>query len=194
MKRVFAIGLLSIIGSFSLAQLPKDTLTYYTLDKALSASPDTIYAIDLHRERLRSVPPSIKKFHHLKGLTLSKNKLEELPAFIKSFHDLQFLYVEKNRFSHFPAAIFYLSRLKHLNISRNKIGSIPAGIKALQKLEYLDIWDNRLTRIDDGLTKLQNLKFIDFRGTTFAPSFVEKWTTAFPNAQVEFDAPCNCLE
>src|SRR5690554_906894 len=194
MKNAFAIGLLIIIGNISWSQIPVDELRYYSLSELINVNPDTIYAVDLSKERLTEIPKELEQFRNLRGLKLSKNKLEHLPAFFPLFDQLQFLYLDKNKFNYFPAAIFHLSELVYLNISRNEMNSIPAGVKNLKKLKYLDVWDNRFTFIDPAFAELQQLQFIDFRGTTFATSFVEKWTTAFPNTVVKFDNPCNCLD
>jgi len=194
MRNVFVIGLLIIIGNSSWSQIPKDDLHYYTLSEAQSAFADTIYAIDLSKNKLTILPQELEQFKNLKGLRLTKNKLETLPSFFGKFQHLNFLYLDKNDFTYFPAEAFNLSNLIYLDISRNKIGAIPAGIKNLGNLQYLDVWDNRFIFIDEGFAELQQLKYIDFRGTTFATSFVEKWTLAFPNTEIKFDNPCNCLD
>lgn len=194
MKSCFALILTIIIGNVVWGQLPSDSLHYYELSELENVNPDTVYAIDLSRNRLKEVPPELSRFKNLKGLNLSKNKLTDLPAFFTTFKNLEFLYLKKNKFTHFPAKIFHLDELRYLDISRNKITSIPAGIKNLEKLIYFDFWDNRLTSITSHFKELQQLTFIDFRGTTFSESFVEKWTLAFPNATVKFDNSCSCLD
>lgn len=194
MKRWFAIGSLTLVGSFSFAQTPEDTLTYYEWETVQNADPDTVYAITFKRERLHKLPDELAQFKQLRGLRLTKNKLTELPSYFASFKQMRFFYIDKNRLNHFPAVIFHMEELVVLNVSRNEIRSIPKGIKNLTQLKYLDAWDNRFTSIDPDFSKLQQLEYIDLRGTTFAPSFVEHWTNAFPNAQVEFDKPCDCLE
>lgn len=193
-KLWFATGLLTLVGSTIYSQIPEDTLTYYSWDRVVQADPDTVYAIDFTRDKMGSIPESITKFSQLQGLKLTKNKLTGLPEFFSELKSIRFLYLDKNDFTYFPVPIFHLDELVYLDISRNKIGAIPRGISNLKKLKYLDVWDNRFTNIDPAFAKLQQLEFIDLRGTTFAPSFVEKWTNAFPNANVEFDKPCNCLE
>src|SRR5690554_961425 len=194
MKNAFAIGFLIIVGNISWGQIPVDEYHYYTLSEINNVNPDTIYALDLSKQRLSELPSELQKFKNIRGLKLSRNKLTNLPEFFTEFKQIEFLYLNKNKLNHFPSVIFHLSDLVYLDISKNKMISIPAGIKNLKKLKYLDVWDNRFTSIDPAFAELQQLEFIDFRGTTFGTSFVEKWTLAFPNGVVKFDNPCNCLD
>lgn len=194
MKKLFVIGFWIIIGHNCFAQLPNDSLHYYTLDEIQHARKDTIRALDLSHLKWEKLPDSIQQYKNLVGLKLSRNKLAVLPDYFKEFKQLKFLYLDKNKFLYFPHQLFYLTNLEALDISRNKIGSIPKGIQSLIHLKYLDIWDNLITEIDPAFAKLQQLKYIDLRGTTFSPSFVEKWTNAFPHAKIQFDTACNCLE
>lgn len=194
MRKFFVLGLMILIGSVIWSQLPKDNYHYYLLSDVQHANPDTIFAIDLSKSKLLEVPQELSKFKNLKALRLSKNKLTQLPDFFTSFTSLQFLYADKNKFMSFPAQIFYLENLEYIDISRNQIDAIPVGIKNLTKLLYFDIWDNRLIFIDNAFISLQQIKFIDFRGTTFSPEFVDRWTQSFPNATVKFDPPCSCIK
>lgn len=194
MKKFFIIGWWIIIGNIAFAQIPVDKLHYYTLEELEGVQKDTILALDLTKMKWEVLPDSLQDYTSLKGMKLSKNKLEKLPDYFKKFTNLQFLYLDKNKFRHFPYQIFYLNNLLYLDISRNKIGNIPEGIKALKNLVYLNIWDNLITHISPDFAQLQQLKYIDFRGTTFSPSFVKKWTQSFPNTKVYFDPPCDCLE
>lgn len=198
MKQIYAIGLAVIICSYSRCQIPVDTLHYYTITEAEKALPDTVLAIDLStkflHKKLDEVPTTLKKYTHLRGLKLTNNKLETLPDFFSSFENLQFLYVNRNKFTVFPSQIFDLPNLVYLGICRNKIASIPDGIKHLTKLKYLDIWNNRLISIASSFKTLKQIEYIDFRGTSYPETFIERWEKAFPDAEIIFDAPCNCLE
>lgn len=193
-KQWFAAGLISMVGSSIYAQVPEDTLHYYQWSKVIDADPDTIHAIDFSRDKIERIPKKLCQFDQLRGLKLTKNKLTELPDFFRDLDSLRFLYIDKNEFTFFPSQIFHLKELVYLDISRNEIGAIPKGITNLSNLRHFDIWDNRLVKIDPAFKELQKLEYLDLRGTTFSPSFVKQWTEAFPNATVEFDKPCDCLE
>ena len=198
MRNIFALGLIAIICNFSYTQIPVDTLHYFSLSEAESANPDTIFAIDLStpflRKGLKNIPPELEKYTHLRGLKLSNNKLQSLPEFFSNFTSLQFLYLEKNKFTTFPPQIFELTNLVYLDIYRNKMVRIPDGIKHLKKLKYLDVWDNRFVSFAPAFAELKQLEYIDFRGTSYPKTFEERWRKAFPNAEIKFDPPCNCLE
>lgn len=193
MKLFFAIGFVLTIGNFIVAQTFTDDYHYYSLEEVRYASPDSVLAIDLSKLKLTELPDELKNFKNLEALKLTKNRLTDFPEFVAEFKYLKILYINKNRFTEFPKTLFQLQELETLLVGKNLIQSIPKDIRNLKKLKYFDIWDNRIQHISPNFTELQQLQFIDFRGTTFTPEFVEKWTKAFPNAVVKFDPPCTCI-
>lgn len=196
MKKRLALLFLSILFNGLAYSSPiKDTLTYLSWEASLETEdPLSVYAIDLTKYKLDSIPEALEKFKNIKGLKLSKNNLTRLPSFFKSFDSLEFLYLNKNKFEVFPYQVFHLSQLKLLDISKNELSNIPEGIKSLRQLVYLDIWSNEIDGFPEELSELQQLEFFDARGRTYSPSFVESWLEKLPNTTIKFEKPCKCLE
>ena len=75
--------------------------------------------IDLHQNKLKSIPPELSNLTNLTGLNLSQNKLNSIPPELSN-----------------------LTNLTQLNLWENKLNSIPLEFKNLKKLEYLWLYDN----------------------------------------------------
>ena len=61
-------------------QLPdfRGIRVFKTLNGALQ-HPDSVFRLDLSKQKLKEVPEEIRKFPNLKELNLSKNNISELP-------------------------------------------------------------------------------------------------------------------
>lgn len=195
MKLLFAVYLTSFLCFNSTSQYKNlDTLTYISLEEALSIPALEVVALDLSKQKLSEIPDTIRYFTNLKGIKLTKNKLTQLPDFFKAYDSLTFVHLSKNKFIHFPYVLFHCNAIQLIDISRNKLTAVPAGIGALQNLTHLDIWNNEITDFPIAFTQLPQLIYLDARGITFSPSFLEKWTNLLPDTKIMFDAPCKCLE
>lgn len=161
------------------------------LDKALAVHPDSVFRLDLSKNKLTEVPNEVLQFKNLQELNLSKNKLTSLPSTFR-FDDLRILDVSRNKFNIFPSGICQNVALRNLFMGKNEIKFIPECIGELQNLIVLDIWFNPLEDIPESLTKLRNLRSLDLSGISFNKKQQEKWSKMLPWVKIEFEAACNC--
>ncbi|WP_318957292.1 hypothetical protein [Lishizhenia sp.] len=194
MRFWLGILFLSIITSLN-AQFDqaKENYQFISWEEALSAHPDTVYAIDFSKSKLDSLPSELQRFKNLKALDLSKNKLTQLPVFFKEFKTLELLDLFKNDFTICPPVINLLEELKYLSLAKNSLDYLNPGICSLQHLTVLDLYDCMLTTLPEEFAKFNGrLTYVDLRGQTFNKQFVEKWTSLLKDVEVKFDPPCNC--
>lgn len=194
MRFWLGILFLSIIGSLQ-AQFDnaKENYQFISWQEALTAHPDTIFAIDFSKSKLDSLPSELQKFKNIKALDLSRNNLTELPVFFKEFKNLELLDLFKNNLTKCPPVINYLQELKYLSLAKNSLNYLNPGICSLDRLEVLDIYDCMLTTLPEEFANLNGqLAYVDLRGQTFNKLFVEKWTSLLKDVEVKFDPPCNC--
>ncbi|MEX1000802.1 MAG: leucine-rich repeat domain-containing protein [Crocinitomicaceae bacterium] len=170
----------------------KDHL-FKSIEKACSVPVDSVYRLDLSRNRFTEIPKKILQFQQLRELNLSKNKLRNLPDnFI--FPHLRVLDLSKNKLEVFPAVLCKNISIRHLFLGKNNIPEIPECIGSLQDLIVLDIWFNPIDDLPTSLTKLRNLRSLDLSGLNFSKSFQKKWTELLPWVKIEFDAACDCAD
>lgn len=93
MKLLYVISFLLFTTINCFAQ--KIDVKTYSLEQALTANPDTIFALDLSHMKLDTVPSDIAKFTHLTYLDLSKNKLSKLPDFLSELENLKTVNISK---------------------------------------------------------------------------------------------------
>ena len=192
MKKLFALFL--IVSINPIFANTKDTLRIYTLEEALKANPENVYAITLERMKLETVPAELARFKNLKKLDLSKNKLTELPDFIGGFDSLQELDLHKNKFFIFPLQICRLGNLQKLIASRNEFTQIPECVQYLKKLNYIDLSDTPVGNFPEAFVIMPQLKTLSLHGLSYPPSFQLRWKERLPWMRIEFDPPCHCLE
>lgn len=186
---VLCLGLISFCA-FSQKKGPR----YYRLDELSKANPDTIFYLNLSKERLDSIPSSIYRFTELKGLDLSKNKLTDIPLEFKVFSKLEVLNISQNKLHFLPMAVTKLSHLKELLAASNRISSLPDQMEDLTKLKTLDLYNNEITNFGSGFFKLKQLKVIDIRGTMYGTKMHKEIVGNFPNTKLAIDPPCKCMD
>lgn len=189
-KLIAAIFWSSILtwSSESFAQTGK---IYYSLDEALAANPDSVYRLDLSKNRLTIVPETIYRFKNLQELNLSQNKLTSLPDTFY-FPNLQILNLEKNNLDTFSTAICQNTQLRTIYLGKNNIRYLPECIGNLQELVTIDIWFNPIQDLPMALTTMRKLRAMDLRGITYSNDFQKKWNTLLPWVKIEFDLGCDC--
>ncbi|KAJ5389366.1 uncharacterized protein N7496_000434 [Penicillium cataractarum] len=96
--------------------------------------------LDLHGNKLLSLPMGIRRLHQLRVLNLSNNDLTTDKLEI----------------------IMEIPSLVDLKLAANKLeGAFPSEIGRLRQLETLDLRNNAITRLPNQVSELTNLKFLD---------------------------------
>jgi hypothetical protein len=99
--------------------------------------------LNLHNNKLQSLPPEIGLMANLQTLDLSYNQLQFLPAEIGSLVNLQYLSLNNNQLQSLPSEIGLLVNLQKLHLNDNQLQSLPAEIGSLVNLQKLYL-DNHL--------------------------------------------------
>ena len=179
---------------FSALSYSQQAVRTYTLTELNQANPDSVFSIDLSREKLTTIPSIVYRFTKIKTLNLSKNKIELLGDSILVFKYLETLNLRKNKMYSIPFAIFQLSSLKHLLLAENHIERIPNEIEQLIALETLDLYDNAVNFISPQLKTLLNLKILDIQGVMYNHEFHKQLVIDFKHCTLYLDPPCSCMD
>ncbi|XP_041666080.1 E3 ubiquitin-protein ligase LRSAM1 [Cheilinus undulatus] len=131
----------------------------------------------LHTNELRSLVPKgcdINNLSTLKVLDLHDNKLSSLPDDIGKLTSLQILNVEKNRLKSLPDSIADLRLLQTLNLKGNSLSELPAVIGSLSSLRTLDVSDNNITELPKAVAYIRTLESftLDAAIMSYPPSSV----------------------
>ena len=179
------------LNLFFISANAQENKIYTSLEDAAKVHPDSVYRLDLSKNRLTEIPQVVFDFKNLISLDLSKNKLTNLPSnFI--FKHLEVLNLTKNKFTLFPEAICKNTALKQLLLGKNYLSELPECIGDLSELVILDAWFNTITVIPESIVKLKKLRSIDFRGMNYSDEFQQKWRDLLPWVNIEFDLGCDC--
>ncbi|MFY7786569.1 MAG: leucine-rich repeat domain-containing protein, partial [Thermoflexibacteraceae bacterium] len=135
----------------------------------------------LNKNKLKSVPPAIKKLSKLKTLHLSRNHLEALPDELTALTQLEVLNMSNNQLTVLPPEIVNLPNLTLLDISANNIEQLPQNISNLQKLRFLDMSGNRhIKNLPDDLANIPNMCLLNLQGTNIDLELVCKIFSKYP--------------
>ncbi len=132
--------------------------------------------LNLSSNELTVLPPEIGQMTTLTGIILSNNQLTALPPEIKHLTALTILYLVDNQLKAIPPEIGQLTALKELNLFSNKITTIPPEIGQLTALTALHLSDNQLTEIPPEigqLTALTDLSFFENQITAIPPEILQ---------------------
>uniref|UniRef100_A0A8C3AP31 Leucine-rich repeat and death domain-containing protein 1 n=1 Tax=Cyclopterus lumpus TaxID=8103 RepID=A0A8C3AP31_CYCLU len=91
-------------------------------------------------------------------LDLHENKLTSLPEDIGKMASLQILNVEKNRLKDLPQSIGDLRLLQTLNLKGNCLSELPSSIGSLSSLRTLDLSDNNIVQLPKALVYIRTLE------------------------------------
>uniref|UniRef100_A0A8C4QHW7 Leucine-rich repeat and death domain-containing protein 1 n=1 Tax=Eptatretus burgeri TaxID=7764 RepID=A0A8C4QHW7_EPTBU len=118
----------------------------------------------LHTNRLSSFTDSgdLKNLSGLQVLDLHFNKLMTLPKDIGQLTSLQVLNLENNKLQSLPESIGELHNLRTLNVKDNALVDLPDSLKFLSQLYGLDLRGNHLNRLPKCLAYLSSLQKLDF--------------------------------
>ncbi|XP_034048318.1 E3 ubiquitin-protein ligase LRSAM1 isoform X1 [Thalassophryne amazonica] len=115
----------------------------------------------LHSNELKSLLPKecdIISLATLKVLDVHENKLTSLPEDIGRLSSLQILNVEKNRLKDLPHSIGELRLLQTLNLKGNCLTELPSSVGSLSSLRTLDLSDNNITQLPKSLAHIRTLE------------------------------------
>ncbi|XP_018557424.1 E3 ubiquitin-protein ligase LRSAM1 isoform X2 [Lates calcarifer] len=115
----------------------------------------------LHNNELRSLLPKgcdISALATLKVLDLHENKLTSLPEDIGKLALLQILNVEKNRLKALPDSIGDLRLLQTLSLKGNYLSELPSSVGSLHSLRTLDVSDNNIVQLPKALAYIRTLE------------------------------------
>ena len=189
MRSILNVFWISLLFAYS-ADAQKDRM-FSGLEEALQVPADSVYRLDLSKNKLTEVPREIYQFKNLQELNLSKNKLTDLPVDFK-FDNLRILDISRNKLEVFPNALCENTSIRNLFMGKNFIKYLPDCIGNMHDLIVLDIWFNPLEDLPESMTQLRNLRSLDLSGISFNKSQQQKWTEMLHWVKIEFEAACNC--
>lgn len=199
MKNILTLSLLFFFGTAGTlwSQSPPDSAwlaekrTFRNLSDAL-LQPDSVFKLDLSRQKRKAVPEEIRRLKALRILRLKGNNLRELPDWIGELKNLQELDVSNNRLTALPPGIGELDSLRFLGLNRNLIETLPREIGNLKALEVLEMWDNEVQVLPEEIRLLSSLRIFELRGILFSREEQEQIQNLLPDTQIYFSPHCNC--
>jgi hypothetical protein len=96
-----------------------------------------LQVIDLHSNRLISLPPDIGECGALESLRVSGNRLRALPPALQSCTRLKHLDVSDNNITCLPPPLGNCFSLETINASGNALVDVPSALGRLQRLRTL---------------------------------------------------------
>ncbi len=180
--------------SFSQTQVKQELQKYKeftSINEALK-TPDSVYRLNLSKNKLKKIPSDVFRFRNLKELNLRKNKITEVPAGIENLPNLVYLNVSKNWLSTLPPEIGTLNQLVLLDVSQNYINKLPPEFGNLSKLEEFILWENEIVILPPEISKLKNLKRVDMRIIYMNDKRKEAIIKLLPKVELFFSNSCNC--
>uniref|UniRef100_A0A8B9KEH5 RING-type domain-containing protein n=1 Tax=Astyanax mexicanus TaxID=7994 RepID=A0A8B9KEH5_ASTMX len=103
------------------------------------SSLETIKVLDLHENKLTSLPDDIGQLSALQVLNAEHNQIKTLPESIGNLHNLQTLNVKGNCLSQIPSSVGKMSSLRTLDLSENSIRELPKELANVRTLESLTL-------------------------------------------------------
>ncbi|XP_056123378.1 E3 ubiquitin-protein ligase LRSAM1 isoform X2 [Rhinichthys klamathensis goyatoka] len=97
----------------------------------------TLKVLDLHENKLTSLPEDIGQLLSLQVLNVEKNHIKQLPDSVGDLQHLQTLNVKGNCLTVIPVSVGRMSSLRTLDISENSIRELPKELASVRTLESL---------------------------------------------------------
>lgn len=154
--------------------------------------PDSVFKLDLSRQKRKAVPEQVRQFRNLQVLKISRNSLTEIPDWIGELKCLQLLDLSYNKLTALPDSIGNCRELTFLGLNRNLIETLPPTIGRLRKLRVLEMWDNEVQSLPDEIRRLHSLEILELRGILFSEAEQEQIRSLLPDTDIYFSPSCNC--
>ena len=164
---------------------------YRNLTDAL-ANPDSVYRLDLSRQKRKEIPEQIRSLKNLQELRLAHNSLREVPAWIGELIHLQKLDLGYNKIVVIPDELGSCREMLFLGLNRNLIETLPKTIGQLEKLKVIEMWDNEVQFLPEEIKYLHNLQVFELRGILFSEQEQEQIRSLLPETDIYFSPSCNC--
>ena len=120
--------------------------------------------LDLQRNKIREIPPSLLELPSLSELNLSQNDLINIPDVPEWSPSLLVFDLSYNRLSNLPNSAV-ASALSNLNISNNRFRTVPHCVCSFITLTTLNIANNsEIVALPSELGRLKNLLFLNLDG------------------------------
>ncbi|KAL8715152.1 MAG: hypothetical protein Q9220_001109 [cf. Caloplaca sp. 1 TL-2023] len=136
--------------------------------------PENIFAtlqhLDLHGNRLSTLPIKLRDLRHLTVLNLSRNRLQqstgEVFEIISDISSLRELYLAENNFSGSLPPLFNWPNLEILDVHSNGLTDLPEELSKCKALRQLNISGNKIQRLP--YIELPSLKSLNISSNQFA--------------------------
>lgn len=138
--------------------LSSNLLTELSEDLGLLPALTTL---DLHDNKLQSLPRAVGALQELRQLRLSHNQLSALPLELFSLPLLYSLTLQHNVLENLPPQLSKLSSLTELDVSSNRLKELPSALGDLTALTSLNVQHNHLSALPDSLGLLSNLRVLE---------------------------------
>ena len=159
--------LLDGIGISTLEEIPKHCKNLKHLSLASNCIKDIstcnihslckLSHLNLLRNHLTHLPPSIGELKNLTRLDIANNKLTELPNEFGNLSRLKRLNLESNELSELPISFGNL-RCEVVNLNSNKFTVCPVCILSMPNLRQFSIMGNELGCLPSGMEKFKVLQ------------------------------------
>uniref|UniRef100_A0AAR2JY91 Leucine-rich repeat-containing protein 40 n=1 Tax=Pygocentrus nattereri TaxID=42514 RepID=A0AAR2JY91_PYGNA len=120
-----------------------------------------LVVLDIHDNRIRTLPASLGELEHLQKLILSHNQLTELPLELWKLTNLRCLHLQQNLLEQLPEDLGQLCHLDDLDLSNNKLIAIPDSLSNLNNLVKLNLSFNSLKSLPAAISEMKNLRLLD---------------------------------
>ncbi|XP_061094128.1 leucine-rich repeat-containing protein 40 [Conger conger] len=120
-----------------------------------------LVVLDVHDNKLTTLPKSIGELENLQKLNLSHNKLKELPEELWLLKNLRTLQLQQNLLEELPDGVGQLEMLDDIDLSNNEMTTLPESLGNLTHLVKLNVSYNKLKSLPHGISGLKSLKLLD---------------------------------
>ena len=107
-----------------------DVVWYEDVEQAVQAqrNGEVVLAVDLSRQRLKTLPPDLMLLHDLTYLIVSRNRLDRFPIGLQEKTDLKALVADHNRIQDFPEVLLLkMPHVEQLSMGDNELKGHSAG-------------------------------------------------------------------
>ncbi|MFM7233118.1 MAG: leucine-rich repeat domain-containing protein [Flavobacteriales bacterium] len=171
-----------------------DTAKVYTSIQSALVHPESVFRLDLSKQKWMGLPDELFQLGNLQELRLNKCRISHLPDRFSELPLLQHLQCEHNEIDTIPLSITQLTHLRVLNLADNLIERIPDEIDRLGNLETLALWDNPITYYPERLTEMPQLRVFDVLNNAMSRDTQERLKNGLPNCKIIMSPPCACMD